>query len=99
MNRIDLLRICSFIFMGWIMDLLSSNIGYIMAQSTQGEGSPFFLMFSPGWLLMAVSLAATIYFFKWAPAKLRKILLKGISVGSFIPSIRNLFIISVVILL
>lgn len=99
MERIKgLLRSCSFIFIGWLMDLISSNIGFSMAQSTQGESSQLFLMAPYGWLMMAVSLAATIYFFKWAPARVRKILLKGVTVGSFLPSIRNLSIIVLVIL-
>ena len=98
MNKAGLLRICSLIFIGWSMDLISSFIGFSMAKSTQGEGSPFFLLFPFGWLIMAVSLAATIYFFKWAPARLRKFLLKGVTVGSFLPSIRNLIIIVLVIL-
>lgn len=86
MRNKGLLKTSLLIFVAWILDLLSSAVGLMMGIS---EVSPFFWLFPAMWMLLYLSLAALIYFFKWAPAIVRGSLLLVIVIISFVPSIRN----------
>jgi len=81
--------------MGWILDILSTYVGLTLGLH---ENSQLFLIFPFMWLIIFVEFSTLIYYFKWAPAIVRKTLLLGIIFGSFVPSLRNLSLILMVIL-
>ncbi len=95
MKKSGLLFIYFCVVTGWLLDVLSTYVGLTLGLR---ESSQLFLLFPFMWMIMFCSLAILIYCFKWAPMIVRKILLLGIIFGSFVPSLRNLSLIFLVIL-
>ena len=95
MKKTDLLSIYLCVAIGWLLDVLSTYVGLTLGLY---ESSQLFLLFPFMWMIMFCSLAILIYYFKWAPVIVRKILLIGIIFGSFAPSLHNLRLIFMVIL-
>ena len=91
----DLSLIWLFILFAWLLDVLTSMLGIALNIM---EGSAFFLVYPSMWLAIFWALSSFVYFFRWAPVKLRKIILLGIVLGSFIPAINNLIVMYVMVI-
>jgi len=78
------------IWFAWFLDILTSYIGITVGIR---EGSALFLLFPLMWPILLMGLSSFVYFFRAAPGKLRKIILLGIVLGSFVPMFRNLIVI------
>lgn len=87
------------ILAGWILDIMSSYIGFEIRKTVPGgyfylfEASPYFLIFPAAWALMLGCLAFGVYFFPKAPMWLKRITLFWEIILSFAPSIRNTILI------
>ena len=89
-NKRDALSVSMFlIWVGWILDLLSTYVGISLGFV---ESNPMFLLFPFFWMLIWICLAALVIWFKWAPVKVRQFLLVCIILFAFCPSIRNLLL-------
>jgi len=87
MKKTKLFFVYLCIVTGWLLDVLSTYVGLTLGLH---ESSQLFLMFPFMWMIIFIGLSTVIYWFKWAPVIVRKILLLGIIFGSFAPSIHNL---------
>ena len=96
MNRSGLSFVLLSVFIAWLLDVLSTWIG--ISHFGLHEVNPIFSQAPYLWLITVLSVSVLVFFFKWAPVLVRKILLGAIMLGSFHPSVGNLICILGVIL-
>ena len=88
MNKSGLSFVLFSVFIAWLLDVMSTWIG--LSYFGLHEANPIFLQAPYLWLIAVLSVSVLIFFFKWAPVWIRKILLVTIILGSFSPAIHNL---------
>ena len=88
MNRSGLSFVLLSVFIAWILDVMSTWIG--LSFFGLHEANPLFLQVPYLWLIAVLSVSVFIFFFRWAPVWLRKIVLGVIMIGSFFPAVTNL---------
>ena len=95
-NRTGISFVVCSIITAWLLDLLSTWIGLRLGLH---EANQIFLRFPYLWLFAVLSVVVLIYFFKWAPVWVRKVLLFTIMLGSFSPALLNLYMIIFMVIL
>jgi len=96
MNKSGLSFVLFFVFIAWFLDVLSTWIG--LSCFGLHEANQIFLQIPYLWFIAVLSFSVLVFFFKWAPRIVRKTLLLGIILGRFVPSLRNLSLIFMVVL-
>lgn len=89
-NKREALSVSIFlIWIGWILDVLSTYVGLSLGFV---ESNPLFFLFPSMWMLIRICHAALVIWFKWAPLKVRQFLLVMIILFAFFPSARNVLL-------
>ena len=79
------------VLIAWFLDVMITVIGIRFFGLS--EVNPIFLIYPQLWLFIVEMAVLAVALFKWAPLWMRKIFIAFLTIGSFVPAVRNLIII------